>query len=118
VHGHSSHHPLAIEVHRCRLILYGRGDPINDYEGIGAHVSLRSDVGCLYFVTPSLPGGALRRVEIVPMRLRHFRLERADDEARRCVTRLHNEGDEALGTKVVPARGGGLALQRTRAPAP
>jgi poly-gamma-glutamate capsule biosynthesis protein CapA/YwtB (metallophosphatase superfamily) len=118
VHGHSSHHPLAIEVHRGRLILYGCGDLINDYEGIGAHGTLRSDVGCLYFVTLALPGGALRRVEIVPMRLRHFRLERADDEARRWVTRLLNEGGEALGTQVVPARGGGLALQWTRAPAP
>jgi poly-gamma-glutamate synthesis protein (capsule biosynthesis protein) len=34
VHGHSSHHPRPIEVYRNRLILYGCGDFINDYEGI------------------------------------------------------------------------------------
>lgn len=36
IHGHSSHHPLGIEVYRDKLILYGCGDFINDYEGIGA----------------------------------------------------------------------------------
>src|SRR5262245_7911284 len=34
VHGHSSHHPRAIEIYRDRLILYGSGDFLNDYEGI------------------------------------------------------------------------------------
>ena len=36
VHGHSSHHPRPVEVYRDRLVLYGCGDLINDYEGIGA----------------------------------------------------------------------------------
>jgi hypothetical protein len=34
VHGHSSHHPRPIEIYRGRLILYGCGDFIDDYEGI------------------------------------------------------------------------------------
>jgi poly-gamma-glutamate capsule biosynthesis protein CapA/YwtB (metallophosphatase superfamily) len=34
VHGHSSHHPRAIEICRDRLILYGCGDFLNDYGGI------------------------------------------------------------------------------------
>ena len=34
VHGHSSHHPRPIEVYQRRLILYGCGDFIDDYEGI------------------------------------------------------------------------------------
>ncbi|HEU0222333.1 MAG TPA: CapA family protein, partial [Paracoccaceae bacterium] len=33
VYGHSSHHPLAIEVLSGRPILYGCGDLLNDYEG-------------------------------------------------------------------------------------
>ncbi|WP_208760221.1 CapA family protein [Mesorhizobium tianshanense] len=33
IHGHSLHHPLAIEAHAGRPILYGCGDFINDYEG-------------------------------------------------------------------------------------
>jgi poly-gamma-glutamate synthesis protein (capsule biosynthesis protein) len=32
IHGHSSHHMKAIEVYRGRLILYGCGDLLNDYE--------------------------------------------------------------------------------------
>jgi poly-gamma-glutamate capsule biosynthesis protein CapA/YwtB (metallophosphatase superfamily) len=35
VYGHSSHHPKALEVYKGKLILYGCGDFLNDYEGIG-----------------------------------------------------------------------------------
>ena len=41
VHGHSSHHPKAIEVYRDRLILYGCGDFLNDYEGIKGYEELK-----------------------------------------------------------------------------
>ena len=37
VHGHSSHHPRPVEVYRKKLILYGCGDLVDDYEGIGSH---------------------------------------------------------------------------------
>ncbi|RDI60473.1 poly-gamma-glutamate synthesis protein (capsule biosynthesis protein) [Nocardia pseudobrasiliensis] len=37
VHGHSAHHPRPIEIYRGKPILYGCGDVINDYEGIGGH---------------------------------------------------------------------------------
>ena len=82
VHGHSSHHPLAAEVYRGRLVLYGCGDLINDYEGITPHGDLRSDVGCLYFATLEAQGGALQRLEIVPLQIRRLRLEAADAQAR------------------------------------
>ena len=118
VHGHSSHHPLAMEVYRGRLILYGCGDLINDYEGIGARGTLRSDVGCLYFVTLALPGGTLRRVDIVPMLLRRFRLERADAAARQWVEQLFNDGGLALGTRVESLRSGDLTLRWSQMPAP
>jgi poly-gamma-glutamate capsule biosynthesis protein CapA/YwtB (metallophosphatase superfamily) len=49
VHGHSSHHPKAIEVHHGRIILYGCGDFITDYEGIKGYESFRDDlVRCIY----------------------------------------------------------------------
>lgn len=81
VHGHSSHHPGALEVHRGRLILYACGDFINDYEGIAGHEAFRPELTLMYF--PALEaGGALRELALRPMRLRRFRLERAgDDEA-------------------------------------
>jgi poly-gamma-glutamate capsule biosynthesis protein CapA/YwtB (metallophosphatase superfamily) len=41
VHGHSSHHAKAIEVYHKRLILYGCGDFLNDYEGIRGLIVLQ-----------------------------------------------------------------------------
>lgn len=48
VHFHSSHHPKAIEVYQGKLILYGCGDLINDYEGIGGHEDFHPDLGMIY----------------------------------------------------------------------
>jgi len=119
VHGHSSHHPLAAEVYRGRLVLYGCGDLINDYEGITPHGDLRSDVGCLYFATLEAQGGALRRLEIVPLQMRRLRLQGADAQARLWVERLFNRGGRALGTQVTALPGdSGWALQWQQEPAP
>lgn len=85
VHGHSAHHPLPFELHRGKLILYGCGDLINDYEGIEPPSSHPQDVGCLYFVTLSQGSGRLVRLRIVPMQRRAFRLIRADPAARAAI---------------------------------
>ena len=34
VHGHSSHHAKGAEVYKGKLIIYGAGDLLSDYEGI------------------------------------------------------------------------------------
>jgi poly-gamma-glutamate capsule biosynthesis protein CapA/YwtB (metallophosphatase superfamily) len=44
VHGHSAHHPLGVELHAGRPVLYGCGDFINDYEGISGHEEFRSEL--------------------------------------------------------------------------
>ena len=51
VYGHSSHHPRLIEVYRGRLILYGCGDLVNDYEGIQPYRAFRDELRLLYFVS-------------------------------------------------------------------
>ena len=51
VHGHSSHHAKAIEVYNNRLILYGCGDFLNDYEGITGKEEFRGDLTLMYFAT-------------------------------------------------------------------
>jgi poly-gamma-glutamate capsule biosynthesis protein CapA/YwtB (metallophosphatase superfamily) len=53
IHGHSSHHPRPIEVYRGKLILYGCGDCIDDYEGITDHEEYRDDLRLLYFASIS-----------------------------------------------------------------
>ncbi|NDP39812.1 MAG: CapA family protein [Rhodoferax sp.] len=93
VHGHSSHHPLQTEVYRRKLILYGCGDLINDYESIGPHGSLRSDVGCLYFPTLALADGRLLQLEIIPLQLKRFRLTEADPSALRWLHQIFSVGD-------------------------
>ncbi len=74
VHGHSSHHPKAIEVYRNRPIMYGCGDLINDYEGIGGHEEYRGDLGLVYVITMGSHG--LEALEMTPMRMHRFRAER------------------------------------------
>lgn len=76
VHGHSSHHPLGIEVYRERLVLYGCGDLVNDYEGIGGYESFRADLALMYFAAISPADGVLVGLELVPMQMRRLRLNR------------------------------------------
>lgn len=78
IFGHSSHHPKEIEVYRESGVIYGAGDFINDYEGIGGHKEYKPDLGLLYVV--ELTRGALRRMEAVPLRRRRFRLERVSGQ--------------------------------------
>ena len=76
VHGHSSHHVKAIEVFRGKLILYGCGDFITDYEGISGHEHLRGDLALMYLVELDSQNGQLRSARFVPLQMRRFRLER------------------------------------------
>jgi len=80
VHGHSSHHPMGFEVYRDKLILYGCGDFLNDYEGIGGYQTYRSELTLMYFPTLDAATGSLERLLLVPMQIRHFRLNRAGDQ--------------------------------------
>ncbi|HEX5829613.1 MAG TPA: CapA family protein [Gemmatimonadaceae bacterium] len=75
VHGHSSHHPKAIEVYRDRPILYGCGDLLNDYEGIGGHEEYRSELVLAYVVSVDARTGRLIRLRMLPLRIHRFRLE-------------------------------------------
>ncbi len=81
IHGHSSHHPLPVEIHRGKLVLYGCGDLVNDYEGIGPHADLRSDLGCLYLVEIEVATRRCVELRVVPRQLRRFRLGPLDDSA-------------------------------------
>jgi poly-gamma-glutamate capsule biosynthesis protein CapA/YwtB (metallophosphatase superfamily) len=88
IHGHSSHHPRPIEVYRDRLILYGCGDCIDDYEGISGYEKFRDDLRVLYFASVAADTGALASLQMVPMQARKMRLchaSTADSEWLRAV---------------------------------
>lgn len=100
VHGHSSHHPLGIEVYRQRLILYGCGDLLNDYEGIGGYEQFHPDLGLIYLAVLDPVDGRLEQLELVAMRMRRFRLETAPaEEVAWLAATLTGEG-ERFGTAV------------------
>jgi poly-gamma-glutamate synthesis protein (capsule biosynthesis protein) len=99
VHGHSSHHARGIEVYREKLILYGCGDLLNDYEGIGGHEAWRPDLSLMYFPVLDATSGRLLRLELVPTRVRRMRIERARGrDATWLAGTLTREG-AALGTR-------------------
>jgi poly-gamma-glutamate synthesis protein (capsule biosynthesis protein) len=100
VHGHSSHHAKGIEIHRGRPIIYGCGDFLNDYEGIGGYESFRSQLALMYFPTFGATG-ALDEFTLVPTRIRHFRVNRAHgDDVAWLAAMLAREGRK-LGTRAV-----------------
>lgn len=76
VYGHSSHHPKAIEVYRQHLILYGCGDFLDDYEGISGYEQFRDDLVLMYFPTIDRVTGTLLTLEMTPLQMRRFRLNR------------------------------------------
>lgn len=80
IHGHSSHHAMGIEVYRDKPVIYGCGDFINDYEGIGGYEKYRSDLALMYFVRMEPTTGKLIGLDMVPAQIRRFRLNRASDE--------------------------------------
>lgn len=89
VHGHSSHHAKGIEVYRGKLVLYGCGDFLNDYEGISDHEQYRPDLALMYFVTLDA-GGSLVELTLVPLGMRRFRLDAAAAEERQWVLAMLN----------------------------
>lgn len=80
VYGHSSHHPRPIQIYRGRLILYGCGDVINDYEGIRGCEEFRPDLRALYFPRVRAATGELDGLTVAVMRSRRMRLESATRE--------------------------------------
>ncbi|MFC0527104.1 CapA family protein [Phytohabitans kaempferiae] len=74
VHGHSSHHPRPIEIYHGKLILYGCGDFIDDYEGIGGHEQYRSDLHVMYLPSIDPDSGRLARLTMIPLQAQRMRL--------------------------------------------
>ncbi len=76
VHGHSSHHPMGIEVYNHSPIFYGCGDLINDYEGINGYEQFREELCLMYFLTFD-DHLQLKQLELVPFERKKFTLHYA-----------------------------------------
>lgn len=111
IYGHSSHHPKGIEVYQDRLILYGCGDFLNDYEGITGHEHYRGDLSLMYLPTFEPSSGRLASMRLVPMQIRRFQTIHAGPEDSRWLMRVLNREGEQFGTRLLPASDGSLALK-------
>jgi poly-gamma-glutamate capsule biosynthesis protein CapA/YwtB (metallophosphatase superfamily) len=113
VHGHSSHHPRPIEVYRGKLILYGCGDFIDDYEGITGQRAYRDDLRLLYFVSVRPPTGELATLRMIPMQARRMRLWHCSDRDSRWLREVLDRISGRFGVHVDLQPDGALALRPT-----
>ena len=115
VHGHSSHHAKAIEVHHNRLILYGCGDFLNDYEGIKGYEEFRSDLSLMYFADIDPRSPDLAALELIPLQIHRFQLLRAASEDVNWLQQTLDRESRQFGTRVRIAPEGRLALSWSNA---
>jgi poly-gamma-glutamate synthesis protein (capsule biosynthesis protein) len=111
VYGHSSHHVKGIEVYRDRLILYGCGDFINDYEGIKGFEEFRGDLGLMYFVHLEPATGKLAGLKMIPTRIRDYSVIRASHAETLWLCDMLNREGKNLGTRVECLEDNTLALR-------
>jgi poly-gamma-glutamate synthesis protein (capsule biosynthesis protein) len=78
VFGHSSHHFKGIETYKGKLIIYGAGDFINDYEGIGGYEEFRGDLVLGYVV--EIENLKINKLILLPFHIKKFRLNYCTDE--------------------------------------
>jgi poly-gamma-glutamate synthesis protein (capsule biosynthesis protein) len=114
VHGHSSHHPRPLEAYRDRLVLYGCGDLVDDYEGIGGYERYRDDLRLLYLVSVEADTGRLTGARIVPLQARRMRLEHASAEDTAWLRTVLDGFSRDLGTRVDREPDGTLTLRPLR----
>lgn len=111
IHGHSSHHVKGIEVYNDKLIIYGCGDFLNDYEGIAGFEYYRSELGLMYFATADASTGRLISLQMAPTHIKRFRVNRASREDARWLRDVLNREGEIFGTQVDLNRDNILSLR-------
>jgi poly-gamma-glutamate synthesis protein (capsule biosynthesis protein) len=100
IHGHSSHHVKGIEVYQGKLILYGSGDFLNDYEGISGYESFRNDLGLMYFAGVDPSTGKLVALKMTPTQIKRFRVNRASRIDALWLRDILNKEGRKFGTRV------------------
>jgi poly-gamma-glutamate capsule biosynthesis protein CapA/YwtB (metallophosphatase superfamily) len=111
VHGHSSHHVKGIEVFKERLILYGCGDFVTDYEGISGYEMFHGDLALMYLVELDSRCAELISGRLVPMRMRQFSLKHASAADAEWLCNRLNELGKPLKTRARLAQDNSLTLE-------
>lgn len=111
IHGHSSHHIKGIEVYKKRLIIYGCGDFLNDYEGISGYEEFRGDLGLMYFAGVEPATGKLLRLQMTPTQIKRFKVNRASTTDAVWLRNTLNREGKKLGTRVELNKENNLTLK-------
>ncbi|MBO8193022.1 CapA family protein [Streptomyces oryzae] len=114
VHGHSSHHPRPVELYRGRLVLYGCGDFIDDYEGISGFAEFRDDLRLLHAVTLDTDTGLASDVRLIPFQARRMRLVRASPADTEWLRATLDRVSEPFGVRVETDPEGRLTVRARR----
>src|SRR5450759_3321340 len=91
----------ASRVYHDRLILYGCGDFLNDYEGIQGYEAYRGDLALTYFADIEPASRNLAAFEIIPLQIRKFRLVRPSDPDINWVRQMLDRESRRFKTSVV-----------------
>jgi poly-gamma-glutamate synthesis protein (capsule biosynthesis protein) len=111
IHGHSSHHVKGIEVYRGKPVIYGCGDFINDYEGIGGNTLYRGELSLMYFVQMDPASGNFTGMRMIPTIMKRFRVNSASQEDVLWLRDMLNREGRRFGTRVAPDGSNSLVLR-------
>ena len=112
VHGHSSHHVRPIELFDGRLVLYGCGNFLDDYEGIRGYEELRPDLSLTYVPVVEPATGRLSSLRMTPMQIRKFQARRASLKDAQWLRDTINRESGRFGFRMIlEEEKGGLALR-------
>lgn len=110
LYGHSSHHAKAIEIYHNRLILYGCGDFLNDYEGIMGYEEYRGDLALMYFADIDATSRDLVALDLVPVQIRQFSLMRPSQQDVDWLAHTLDREAGKFGVSIKPTSEGRLEL--------
>ncbi len=111
LYGHSSHHFKGLEVYHEKLIMYGCGDFINDYEGIKGYEQYRDDLTLMYFPVINPASGQLVEMTMVPMQIKRFQTVSPAPHDRQWLVDVLNREGHKFGTQVLLEKDGSLTPQ-------
>lgn len=100
VHGHSCHHAKGIEIYKNKLILFGCGDFIDDYEGISGYEAFRDDLVLMYLPTIDMANSRLVALEMAPFQVRNMQLKRTSEHDAVWLKNILNRESQRFGLKL------------------
>lgn len=73
IYGHSSHHIRGLELYKGKLIMYGAGDFVNDYEEIPTDSSKYDTTSALYIVDLDNNDYTIKDITLIPFHIKELR---------------------------------------------